>query len=52
MPISTKPNDFTWNFIPHLETLFAPCKPRITEITEVSIPGIDATVIVDVLTHN
>ena len=31
-----------------MEKFFALYKPRITEITEVSTPGIDATVIVDV----
>ena len=37
---STQPNNFTWN---------DPPLPLNSEITEVSIPGIDATVIVDVL---
>ena len=52
LPTSTQPNDFTWNFTPHLAKFVAPCKQQITEITDVSIPGIDATVIVGVLTHN
>ena len=42
-------NNFTWNSTVHLERFFAPTNPRITEITEVSIPGTDATVIIDVM---
>ena len=42
-------NNFIWNITLPWKRFFAVSKPRITEITEVSIPGIDATVIVDVL---